>query len=330
MDPQEEVLDATPDSSTDTPAVETGVDSPASSPDADQGAKRSALDVVAEAVSDGIKAKQEPEKQAEPPSVAKGEEQKPEADPQQGKADDDRLDKHPRFRQVLEKAKAFEDKAQRLDSLATYLTDAGLSTDDFAQGLEIMRQIKQDPFSAYEALRPIMENLELVVGQRLPADLQDRVDRGLVDPETAKELAAMRTRSGLERYRAEKSQAQIEAERRAAQEAALQRQRSETSEAVRSAVSAWESEWKGSDPDYGRKSPLVIGQIHALIQAEGFPDSPEKAVDQAKRARAAVEQHLKGMLPQPKPKSPIPSGSSGKATPQSSTPLDVVRNALGG
>lgn len=244
---------------------------------------------------------------------------------------------HPRFRQVLkharelqEKNAVFEAKSQEFaakeQTIANFeafrgaVQQADLSSDDVAQAFLIASLIKSDPAKALEALNPIIDNLTTLTGNRLPGDLQAKVDQGLIDEETAFEVSRDRASAVLATNRStkvtERSQAQV-----------MDQQR----EAVRSKVQSWEDAWKSQDPDYGKKQQFVESEVRQMISKEGFPATPDDAVRMSIRARQVVEDRLNALRPV-KASIRTVTGASGAVTngaqPVPKSMLEAVRLGL--
>jgi len=227
--------------------------------------------------------------------------------------------KHPRFRQVLkhtrdleERLKGFEAREQEFgakekvvqdfESFRTAVQEADLSSEDVAQAFLIASLIKSDPGKALELITPIVENLTVLTGNRLPADLQAKVDQGLIDEDTALHVSRERANLQLATKQSERTV-----------ERTVQSQQSNHINAVRTAVITWEDQWKQSDPDYPKKQPFVEAEVRQMIAMKGAPRSPEEAVQMSKDARRAVEDRLKAMMPA-KPSVRTVTGASGTAT----------------
>lgn len=228
-----------------------------------------------------------------------------------------------------EQSEQFGQKAQRYDTLSGFLGESNITADDFSSGLKIMRAMKNDPAAAYDLLRPVMDALEMSLGHRLPPDLQQKVENGVIDEGTGRELARQRGATAAATSHATEANRRAQALSEERQQA-VERQETENYAAVCAhAVSSYESDWMAKDPDYQRKRPFVRDKLVAIITEEGLPESPEGAIEQVKKARAEVEGHFATIMPvKTKPVKPLTGGSGGQPKPRPSNPLDVVKNAL--
>lgn len=224
-----------------------------------------------------------------------------------------------------EAIKALEPKAKTLDELTVYLRDNNLAKDDFQQALTIMAAIRNDPEAAYKQLRGVMDKLELVVGVRLPEDLETRVAAGALDQEAARELAQSRSRAALAQSRAET----LEQRRAQDEEARTQSESEGQLKSVVDSLNSWDSEWVKRDPDAQKMRPFVAD----LLLVRGQEKPPRNAQEARELAEACVveaRKRLTGFIPAPRPKEgALPAGGAHietAAVPKSS--LDAARAAL--
>lgn len=228
-----------------------------------------------------------------------------------------------RIRELVAERKSLEPRAHAWDQMRTWVHQNGLTHEDVQFHLGLAALVRSDPFKAREQLAPLIKHLDGIVGNELPADLKDRVEKGSLTEADAREIAAGRGKTkvleGRERERTEQD------ERTREQEAIQTFARS-----CGAAVAAWETQWKAGDPDYAKKKDRVQAEIFALWAAEGQPDTPEKAVDQAKRARKSVEDFINGITPPRRELNPARGGEApgAKAAPKSA--LEAADMALSG
>jgi hypothetical protein len=104
-----------------------------------------------------------------------------------------------RFKEVNEKLQQYEPLAARHYQVEQYLHKAGITPREYQEGLELMALRKSNPTEYTKKLQAQLEDYEVSAGTKLPADLQKKVDDGLVDIEIARELAQLRSKNrGLE------------------------------------------------------------------------------------------------------------------------------------
>jgi len=265
---------------------------------------------------------QQPESPANPD--AKADQAKPEAGDKQQQQPKPK-DANTRIRELVHVNKRLGERAKNWDEFSGWVSGNGLTQDDVMEGLELMRLLRQNPTEAAKRLQPILEYVRPFTGEALPDDIQQMLDDGRMDERAARELAARRTQDSF------RTQQDAETRQRVQQQQAQQRQHAEIqqhSKAVHTSVAQWESQWRGSDPDYSKKQPLVSAKISHLMMTTGAPPTPEAAVALAKRAREEVERELSSMLPRARSVN-TPTGGSAQPTvtmPKSS--LDAARQAL--
>ena len=237
---------------------------------------------------------------------------------------------------TAEKA-ALEPKARGFEAIQNFATNANLSKDDVNTGFEVMRLMRNDPVKAYEVLTPIYQQLQALVGEVLPADLQQQVNEGKITAPHAKELSRLRATSGVntqtQRQNEERAQQQRNEEARQAGEK-LQTD-------VGNAITKWDSDWKASDPDYSLKQSRVNEAIElelaraTALAREGKPNklprSVEEAVKLANEVKKRVEKEMRALLPKKNtPITPVHgNGVSNGSKPAARDLQEAVRLAVG-
>jgi len=263
-----------------------------------------------------------PDAQSEQVSETESEQADPEKDEDYSKLP---FNKHPRFRELVREKNTYkaqmaeyESDAKQYREIQTFMQGAGLTAEEVAEGLALMAQMKSgDPAKAYEALSKKVESLALAAGKQLPQDLEERVDKGFVDRETAQQMY----------------QRQVQAERQAAlaQNQLQQRTQQEAQAQVMSianAVQAWEQTTKVTDPDFEIKVDLVKDRVRAQVAANGMPKTPEEAVKLTKQAYESVTQVLRRAQGPKQSMRPAVGGKvNGSAAPEPRNLLDVIRQA---
>jgi hypothetical protein len=104
--------------------------------------------------------------------------------------------------------------------------------------LKLLILLTTDPKKAREQLTPIVEQLDVITGASLPADLQRKVDASVIDVETAQEIARLRLSKG-----------QVEQQNRFTQEQA-QRQ---TEQTLRETMTSWDQAKRIADTAFKPK-----------------------------------------------------------------------------
>lgn len=226
-----------------------------------------------------------------------------------------------RVKELLAERAELAPRAESFDQLQNWVREKGLSQEDFAGALEITALTKSDPHAALARLKPIYEALQKVAGDILPDDLAAKVKDGSLDEASARELAQSRSKAAIS-----------EANQKRTTEAEQRRREAEAAEAqareVATATTAWEADWKKTDPDFSHKIPFVIAELKAMWATGDIPANKEAAVAQAKKARETVEARLRQMMPAPAQKTVVTGGSNpGAMLPVPKTSIEAMRMA---
>lgn len=238
------------------------------------------------------------------------------------------FNKHPRFRELVKEKNTYKSQvaeyeadAKQYREIQGFMQANGLTAEEVAQSLETLAKMKSgDPATAYELMQERMEALAVAAGKKLPTDLEEKVEQGYIDRETAQELY----------------QRQVEAERKA-QVASTQLERQSAQDqqaqvhAMASAVAAWEQSTKATDPDFDLKADLVKDRVRAHVAQHGMPKTTEAALKMSKDAYDAVTQTLLRVRGDKTPmRTAVGGKTNGSAAPEPKSLLDVVRRASAG
>lgn len=238
------------------------------------------------------------------------------------------FNKHPRFRELVKEKNTYkaqmaeyEADAKQYRDIQSFMQTNGLTAEEVAQSLDMLAKMKSgDPAEAYELMQQRMQALAVMAGKQLPADLEEKVDQGYIDRETAQELHQQRV--SAER-KAQLAQSQLE--RRSQDD-----QRSQVT-AMASAVAAWEQATKSSDPDFDLKAELVKDRVRAHVASNGMPRNAEEALKLSKDAYDAVTQTLLRVRGDKAPmRTAVGGKTNGSAQPEPKNLLDVIRRASAG
>jgi hypothetical protein len=138
---------------------------------------------------------------------------------------------------------AVKPKVESYDKIDGFCKDYGITPEQFNKVMEIQALLNTDPAKALERLQPIVDSLKGFVGDKLPTDLQSKVDTGKLELDDAKEMARLRAqiefgtrKSQFDSQRMQQSQAQ-----------SLQQQMAQS-------FQTWETARRTSDPDYKPKA----------------------------------------------------------------------------
>ena len=238
------------------------------------------------------------------------------------------FNKHPRFRELVKEKNTYkaqmagyEADAKQYRDIQSFMQANGLTPEEVAESLGILAQAKTgDPAKAYELMLQRTQALAVMAGKQLPTDLEEKVEQGYIDRETAQDLHQQRV--SAER-KAQLATSQLE--RRSVQD-----QRSQVNE-MASAVSAWEHATKSSDPDFDLKAELVKDRVRAHVASYGMPRNAEQALKVSKDAYDAVTQTLLRVRGDKAPmRTAVGGKTNGSAAPEPKNLLDVIRRVSAG
>lgn len=294
--------------------------------DTDAKAPRDLLSVIKSAVEKPV----EPEVSSTPAQEEVAAE--PKVEPVEGAVEgDDEADvpfhKHPRWQALVAERNELRDPAERYGAISTFMAENNLEPAEVAEGFEVMALLKSNTVDsltqAREWFAQRLTALDGAIGNVIPEDLQTKVDDGLIDEETAKEVARNRAAAALretgDQAAADRSAAVRQADEQAASAAE-----------VVGAVTVWEQQKRATDPDYPRKAELVETTCRAIVQRTGkAPGNAAEATALVEQAFAEVEQRLKSLLPKPRVIVPSPIGSSATSAPAAKTLREAINAAVG-
>lgn len=235
---------------------------------------------------------------------------------------------HPRFRELVKEKNTYkaqvaeyESDAKQYREIQGFMQANGLTAEEVANSLDMMAKLKNgDPTKAYEVLQERLGMLEEIIGKKLPPELEEKIDQGYIDRETAQEL--FQKQKEAERLAAN-AQSQIDRMSQNDQQAKVAE--------IANAVSMWEQATKSSDPDFELKAELVKDRVRAHVASHGVPKTAEEALKVSKDAYDSVTQTLLKVRGDRAPmRTPVGGKTNGSAAPEPKSLLDVVRQASAG
>lgn len=216
-------------------------------------------------------------------------------------------------------------KAEFHDKVVGFIQQKGLTTEEVDFTFAMMAAVKENPRVAYDALVPIVQELQRRVGIQLPDDLQQDVNVGLITPERARELSVTRAEAARNSERATQIEQRTQAERQ-------QAQRTQFVQNVHGTIANWENQNRAKDPDWSLKSNRIAEKLElAFVRNQANIRSPQDAYALAEQVRQEVDKEFATFRPRPKPVAPVMAGgsSSQRSAAAPNSMLDVVKQALG-
>lgn len=222
--------------------------------------------------------------------------------------------------------------AEQMDTLQEFMKERNLSPQNVSELMVVgglaMSSDPKDLRTALDRVNEFKSQLETQLGEVLPEDLQKKVDEGLMDAASAKEVALSR----VDKQRADARAAAAEDSAKNTQETATADQQAQAAELVQTTIADWQRGKVASDPDYQHKAELLQKEIaYRVQQAGGRVLDKQKALEIAEEAYAEVNKVYKSLTPKAAPaakrvvKSKAGSGNMA-STPNS--PLDAAKAGL--
>ncbi len=248
------------------------------------------------------KDKADQEEPAKPDETEEEEEQtdEEEAEP----ADKDKVlpfHNHPRWKEVLAErdtqraeVEKLRPQAETAQALQQYCETNGISQQDLEQALELTALSRKNIPEFRKRMGEFLENIDIVQGTKLPADLQKKVDDGLIDADSAKELAQHRIKVR-----------QSEGQTMSAEQRALEAR----TQSIASVLNSWEASQKKSDLGFDKRYTFLKARVSELWTANP-PTTPQAAIRMVEQANKEVKEAVGKFLPKPPKRKALRNTSS--------------------
>jgi hypothetical protein len=225
------------------------------------------------------------------------------------------------------KISEIEPKAEQFEKITGFVQEAGLSKDEVNDGFAVMRDLKREPYKAYQRLKPIMAQLANMFGEgELPQDLHQDVVTGRITEQRARELVNARSQTTLATTQAEEN-ARLDRERRD------QEAHTSNVNSVATAVTEWERSKEKTDPSWKLKQPRVMEIVEIEIARRQrtnptyFPTKDE-ALKFSTDALAKVETEMKAFTPRPRAINPVTDAGSTRSVAKPANAVEAAKLAL--
>jgi hypothetical protein len=234
--------------------------------------------------------------------------------------------KHPRFQEVIAEKNTFKQEletlrpqAQRIAALDGFMQQNGIQGAQLQRALEYLRLVNSDPEKAADLIEQDYKQLATATGRVLPADLQEKVAAGVLDPELAKEIARGRGQKSYQEYRGQATASQ---------------QSMQLVQAVDGTIGQWAQMKAQTDPDLkpGTAEWKMLDLAIKDARARNPSMLPQEAMSLVEKLYKEVKDTLAPLAPKkivtrPKPKE---AASAASASQVIKTPEDVTRAVLRG
>ncbi len=193
-----------------------------------------------------------------------------------------------------------------------FLRDNQITPQEYQSALQYLMLLRKDPAQAYAMLKPTYDQLALMQGERLPADLQAKVAAGTMDPSDATELAKARAQQNYQQWR---------------QGQQVNGQQENIATQVNQTIQSWATTKQGQDPDFKNGTPLwemVDTKLKAMPMFRS-PIEAQQGVEQAyKEAKAFMQKFTPKVVTAVK-KAPVSRTTSGNSSTVMKTAEDVMK-----
>ena len=225
------------------------------------------------------------------------------------------------FAAATQELEALRPQAEIGVQMQTFAQQNDLSANDVAMLMQAGACLRRGDFKGfYEIVSKPVRQAQEYLGIALPKEAREAVQKGQMSEEMAREL--VRTR--MDKQRTEIS---LQAE----QHLAAQRNLQSTQDYVQRSVSALESQFAASDPDYSKKSAFVLQTAKAKLHDRGGTISNvQEALAITREAYDEVNATLRKMNPAARatPRQPNGNGQSRSARPEPANPFEAALQGL--
>lgn len=162
-----------------------------------------------------------------------------------------------RFQEVVKERTEFKQRFEQVqpvvenyNRITDFCRQNTITPEQFEKAMRVQALLNTNPAEALKELTPIVESLQGFVGNKLPEDLQKKVDEDKMSIEDAREMAKLRAQVN---YRETMAKRNNEFAQQTAQERAVA--------TVTQAAKDWEVQKRKTDPDY---APVAEGKPDGL------------------------------------------------------------------
>jgi hypothetical protein len=195
-----------------------------------------------------------------------------------------------------------------------FLRDNQITPQEYQSALQYLSLLRKDPAQAYAMLKPTYDQLALMQGERLPADLQAEVAAGTLAQERAVELTKARATTQYQQWRQQQGQ-------QGQQDMAIQQ--------VSSTIQSWAQTKQSIDPDFKPGTSLWEQVDLRIKSAPAFRNAAEAQAG-SEKAYTDAKAFLGKFAPRvvtPVKKAPVSRANAGNNSVVMKTADDVM-NAI--
>lgn len=222
---------------------------------------------------------------------------------------------------------AVKPRLQFAEGMADFMSKTGVTPEALSETMQIAALIVSNPTEARKRLKETLDELDEALGEKLPADLQKKVNDGDLDWEEALRISRAEAKARLAETRTAETA-------KTTDEKTKQENAEKARKAVATAVEARFSVLASSDPDFKKKEEQMAREI-ALLLTKQKPSNVNEAIKLVNDAYENTNKFFKDLVPVSRDRKPNAGGGEPSTKqklaelPAKTSGLDVTKAALG-
>lgn len=230
---------------------------------------------------------------------------------------------HPAYKKMQSELHVATDYAVRFQHVQNFMQQNNIEPQEMTQAMSLTALAKTDPEAFYEKLTAMTEEFGITLGKKLPKDLQDEIDSGMITEARARELSQARVEKSIAERRAEGAHNTLQRRDAIAQEQSYEQ-----------LAGRWFEETAKRDPDLALKIDAITGEFLRL-STTARPRTQAETIKLMDEAHKNVNKYMGHGKPRT-PHTPSPANSTApaasSATKKPATPqeerLGMIQNLL--
>lgn len=200
---------------------------------------------------------------------------------------------------LTERLKEVEPAAEQMEMLQNFMQERNLTPANVSELLTVgglvMSDDPKDLQAALVRVDSFRDQILSQLGEKLPDDLQKKVEEGLLDADSAKEMALLRVNTQRAAVKTEQAEQRVVTATKTVDTVKINQAKAD----VHSTITGWQSNKFKSDPEFSRKAELLQKELRLRVSAEpnGVVLDPQRALEIAEQAYAEVNRIYKALAP---------------------------------
>jgi len=274
---------------------------------------------------DGPDAETKPKEPADDELTEEDKSLRPNAQKRIGQLLHERKDLRTEVATLKQDAEAAAPLARDMTQIREFMASNDLGTDHATQLFDFGAKYRRGDWAGVlEIIKPIMDQAQVALGHVLSEDLQTMVSDVRLREEDAKAISLSRGKLQTEATTQQAAAARATAERDQNQRINVEA----LSGQIKTAMNNWVEQQKAKDPDFDRKSSLLMDLAKAHATSNGTPATAQDAV----AVMDAIYANVTGSIAPPadpvKPTAKTPDGLSGNAPTTATAPKTLTEAIL--